>query len=64
MRTGIKRLVLTKETLRAISNDELGKANGGVISAVNPAFGAGSGCAWSGGARWFVGGGGGGYCVD
>ena len=63
MRTGVKRLVLTKETVRAITNDELGKVGGGVISAVNPAFGAGSGCAWSAGGRWF-GGSGGGSCIE
>ena len=63
MRTGVKRLVLTKETLRAISNDELGKVGGG-ISVLNPAFGNGSGCAWSAGSRWFGAPGGGGSCVE
>lgn len=64
MRTGVKKLVLNKETLGVATNQELGRINGGLISAFNPAFGDGSGCAWSAGSRWFGAPGSGGYCVD
>jgi hypothetical protein len=63
MRAGIKKLVLHKETLRVVVDQELSRVQGG-ISEVQPAFGPGSGCAWSAGAHWFQGGVGVGNCFD
>ncbi|MFL6234248.1 MAG: class I lanthipeptide [Thermoanaerobaculia bacterium] len=76
-RKSSKKLALHRETLHALTEDQVRIAGGGTtdsdntiqtcFSCANTVFGTGSGCGWSRGSGWFSQqgcGGGGGSCVD